>query len=108
MFLSRYPTASGRQARTAILPALALLLASSSAALGQGFGTIVGTVTDPSGAVISGANVTVTDPATGITRQETTNSQGYFVIPTLRPSTYDISISAAGFTQHSERGLKLL
>ncbi|HKO19160.1 MAG TPA: carboxypeptidase regulatory-like domain-containing protein, partial [Acidobacteriaceae bacterium] len=79
-----------------------------SSCFGQGFGTIVGTVTDPSGAVIAGASVRVTDPATGITREEKTNDQGYYVLPSLRPATYNLSFSASGFASTTQNGITLL
>jgi hypothetical protein len=47
----------------------------------QGVGTIVGTVTDPSGAVISSATVLVKQSGTGRERSTATNTQGYFVVP---------------------------
>ncbi|HZQ53691.1 MAG TPA: carboxypeptidase regulatory-like domain-containing protein [Bryobacteraceae bacterium] len=87
---------------------LVLLFLATSLASAQGFATIVGTVTDPSGAVIAGAKVTVTDPATGVTRQESTNQQGYFVVSTLRPSTYEVAISATGFADFKQTGVRLL
>lgn len=74
---------------------------------GQGFGTIVGTVTDQSGAVVPGAKVTVTDPATGQSRAENTNAQGYYVVPSLKPAPYDISISASGFGDYTQKGVVL-
>jgi len=86
----------------------ALLLLCSSSAWAQGFGSIVGTVSDPSGAVIPGASITVTDPATSVTRHETANQQGYFVVSTLRPSTYDITITAPGFVDYKQTGVRLL
>jgi Carboxypeptidase regulatory-like domain len=92
--------------RRAVLLAIALFY--TSACFGQGFGTIVGTVTDPSGAVIAGAKVTVVDPASGTAREETTNDQGYFVVPTLKPATYDVTISAAGFGPSTQKGITLL
>lgn len=64
----------------------------------QGFGTIVGTVTDPSGAALAAATVKVTDEATSAARETVANSQGYFVVPSLRPSTYSVSFEAAGFS----------
>ena len=88
--------------------ALLLFVFCSTFAFGQGFGTIVGTVTDPSGGVIVGASVTVTDPTTGVRRSEATNDQGYFVVPSLRPSTYDVSISATGFGPSTQSGVRLL
>ena len=75
--------------------------------LGQGFGTIVGTVTDPSGAVIAGAKVTIVEPAIGATREEMTNNQGYFVVTPLKPSTYDLTVNAAGFGPFTQKGVVL-
>jgi Carboxypeptidase regulatory-like domain len=45
----------------------------------QGFGTIVGTITDPSGGVVPAAKIRITDEATATYRDTVTNSQGYFV-----------------------------
>jgi hypothetical protein len=89
------------------LPLFALLLFFALSAQPQGFGSIVGTVTDPSGGVVAGATVKVTDPATGSVRQEITNDQGYFVVSTLRPSTYDVSIAATGFSDFNQKGVRL-
>src|SRR3954447_6473023 len=89
------------------LPLLALLTL-SSALFGQGFGTIVGTVTDQSGAVVAGAKVTIADPATGQSRDETTNAQGYYVVPSLKPAPYDVSVSASGFGVATQKGVTLL
>lgn len=60
-------------------------------------GTITGTVTDPSGAVVPGAVITVTDPATKTRRTTTTNAQGLFVLPNVAPGTYDVTTTKAGF-----------
>jgi hypothetical protein len=73
----------------------------------QGFGTIVGTVTDSSGAVVPGATVKITDEATAATRTTTTNDQGYYVIPSLRPSTYSVSVTASGFATFIQKGVGL-
>src|SRR5690242_19152799 len=64
---------------------------------GQGAGTIVGTVTDPSGAVIPSAAVKVKQSQTGLERATMTNPQGYFVVPLLQPSQYEVNITARGF-----------
>ena len=58
-----------------------LLAAISGTIYAQGLGTVVGTVTDPSGATIPGATVKITDEATSLTREITTNAQGYYVLP---------------------------
>ncbi|MES1257830.1 MAG: carboxypeptidase regulatory-like domain-containing protein, partial [Acidobacteriota bacterium] len=74
---------------------------------GQGFGTIVGTVTDPSGAIIPGARLTITDEATTASRDTKTNDQGYYVVPSLRPSNYTVTVNAAGFAPSVRKGIVL-
>jgi hypothetical protein len=67
-------------------------------ALGQGAtATISGTVEDEKGALIPGANITVKNISTALQRQVTTNSQGYFTVPLLPPSTYTITVESNGF-----------
>ena len=73
----------------------------------QGLGTIVGTVTDPSGATIPAATVKISDEATSLTRESTTNAQGYYVFPSLRPSTYTVTVDASGFSPSSRKGVVL-
>src|SRR5260370_25185189 len=50
------------------------------------------------GAVIPGWTITVTNNATGVQRQTTTNAEGYFVVPLLPPSRYQITAQNQGFT----------
>src|SRR5689334_19981907 len=104
--LNSYASACGRFGRGACFTLL-LLASFSFSAFGQGFGTIVGTVTDQSGAVVAGAKVTVTDPATGQSREETTNGQGYYVVPSLKPAPYDVSVTASGFGVYTQKGVVL-
>ena len=70
-------------------------------------GQIVGTVTDPTGAVITGAKVTLTYDLTGQQRQFTTDSSGNFIYPDLVPGTYDISVTQSGFQTYSQKGISL-
>jgi hypothetical protein len=79
---------------------LALLLSStaSSAQMG-GTGFVGGTVTDPSGAAVAGATVTLTDKATGTQRSETTNESGRYAFSSVTPSRYDVAITKTGFRQ---------
>jgi hypothetical protein len=63
-----------------------------------GTGSIVGTVSDPSGAVISGAKVTITNSATGQLIELTTNSSGSFNSGALVPGDYKTVVSARGFS----------
>src|SRR5258708_18853760 len=60
--------------------------------------TLSGTVDDTNGAVIPGVTITVTNNATGAQRQTTTNAEGYFVVPLLPPSRYQITAQNQGFT----------
>jgi hypothetical protein len=61
-------------------------------------GTITGTVTDPSGAVIPGAVVTVTDPATKSVRTTVSNANGLYVLPDVPPGHYAVTAVKAGFS----------
>src|SRR5260370_26167200 len=60
--------------------------------------TLSGTVEDTNGAVIPGVTITVTNNGTGAQRQTTTNAEGYFVVPLLPPSRYQITAQNQGFT----------
>jgi hypothetical protein len=70
-------------------------------------GTIRGTVTDPSDAVLSGATVTVTNSSTGLTRTVTTNASGEYVVADLPPGNYNISFTAAGFKEFTSQNVVL-
>ena len=75
--------------------------------LAQGLGSINGTVTDSTGAVVAGAEVTATQAATGISAKTTTSSEGTFVFPILSPSVYNISATRAGFERYTQNGVEL-
>ena len=60
-------------------------------------GTVVGAVTDPSGAAIPAAAVTLTDDATGVMRTVETNSAGRYLFPAVNLGTYDLRVDKAGF-----------
>src|SRR5713226_526071 len=68
-------------------------------------GQISGTVTDPSGAVVPKAQVTVSNTNTGIKRTAESNSAGYYVLPLLDPGSYVVSIAAKGFETVSREGI---
>ena len=61
------------------------------------FGSIAGTVTDPSGAAVSGAKVTVTSQTKNTSQTETSNDSGNYSVTHLIPDTYAIRIEGAGF-----------
>ena len=68
------------------------------AAFGQvNTSTIAGTITDPSGASIAGATVTITETATSQTRSVQTSERGEYALPQLAPGHYDLKVEAKGF-----------
>ena len=78
--------------------ALAALAASASESAAQSVsGTILGTVTDQSGAVISDAKVTVTNEGTGLTRTVTTDRNGEYVVPSIPTGRYTVIAEVSGF-----------
>lgn len=78
--------------------ALLFLIALSGASFGQEYrGTITGTVTDPNGAVVSGASVTVKNVETNITATVTSNDSGAYTVPLLQPGTYSVIATSSGF-----------
>jgi hypothetical protein len=67
-------------------------------AVGQGLtGQISGRIQDPGGLLVSGANVTITSVATGLSRTENSNSDGEFLFLDVLPGSYDLDIAATGF-----------
>ncbi len=77
----------------------AMLLIAACSAMGQiaGTGSIQGTVTDPSGAVVPGASVTATNVATGVETSRTTNGAGFYVLSPLPAGAYNLAVTATGF-----------
>jgi len=70
-------------------------------------GTIAGTVTDPTGAVVPKAVVTATNEATNVATTTETNAQGQYVIGPLKPGVYDVSAELAGFRKMVRTGIEL-
>ncbi|HYL11936.1 MAG TPA: carboxypeptidase regulatory-like domain-containing protein [Terriglobales bacterium] len=88
--------------------ALFCLLLVTAGAFAQGVGSsgdIQGTVTDPSGAIVPKANVTVVDTQTGLRRTAVTDASGQFRIPGLAPAPYDVSVQASGFAPAVHKGV---
>jgi len=90
--------------------ALAISVGCAQLVLAQGtdLGTIRGTVTDPSGAVIANASVTIADQATGTVRHAETNPHGEYQVFGLRSGTYKVTIAAAGMTAADINGIVLM
>jgi Carboxypeptidase regulatory-like domain/TonB dependent receptor len=71
------------------------------------FGSITGSVTDPSGAVVPGVTVSVTNEGTGLERKVTTSASGVFNVPNLDVGTYRVMVTAPGFATYERGGLVL-
>jgi hypothetical protein len=91
----------------ALLGSLLLLSLLSAAAYGQnaGTGAIAGVVTDPTGAVIEGVAIKVTNNLTGEKRAAVSAGHGNYTVPLLPPSTYTVEASKAGFKNTSYRAI---
>jgi len=76
-------------------------------AQGGGTGTVLGTVTDNSGAVVANAEVNVTNTATGVVAHTQTSSSGDFTVPSLNPGVYSVSVEATGFQKAVTSGVVL-
>ena len=84
-------------ASLAVCISLALFCFGGTLSAQQVFGSIFGTVTDPSGSAVNGAKVTITDVNKGTTSVVTTNESGNYTKGQLILGTYSVSIEAAGF-----------
>src|SRR5580765_9111009 len=97
--VSKHRVAEGifRSRNLKCLPFLFLLLFLMPAVSFAQNATIVGTVTDPSGAVMPNVNVTATNAATGWTRTFPTNDSGQYVMPDIQIGHYNVRAESAGF-----------
>jgi hypothetical protein len=91
------------------LPFLAVLFLLLTAPLihAQTTAQLTGTVQDASGAVIPGAQVTLTDQATGITRVVQTNGRGLYAFASLVPGSYSVKVTAKSFQPRETTGIML-
>src|SRR5438128_3203178 len=87
---------------------LSLSIVTACLAFGQTFtGSISGIITDPAGAIVAGAVITVTDTEKNTSSRTTTNGTGFFVVPQLAPGTYRITAEQVGFRRYSLDSLPL-
>ena len=89
--------------KVAFLHVTILLVAAGAFGQGGGSAALTGAVTDPSGAAIPRATVTVTQKETGVARSVVANSTGQFNVPSLLPSAYTVSVEAPGFKKYVGR-----
>ena len=91
-----------------LLMVVSMLFALSSIAQTQSTAAdLTGTVTDPTGAVVAGASVRARSLSTGISRNTTSDAQGYYQIVGLPPGEYEVSAEAATFKKSVISGVKL-
>ncbi|PYU21017.1 MAG: hypothetical protein DMG30_18810 [Acidobacteria bacterium] len=86
--------------------AIAIFFASQVRAQVAG-ATLSGTINDPSGAVVPNAQVSARNTATGVTRVATTDSAGFYSIPNLLPGSYEVSVTATGFSTAIQSNIEL-
>jgi carboxypeptidase family protein len=86
---------------------LGVFLSLSLAVVAQDTGSITGAVTDPSGAAVSGAPVTLSNPERGINRTTTTNESGDYLFGAVGSGSYDLVVAAPGFKKYQAKGVKL-
>jgi hypothetical protein len=96
--------------RFSIVVVLGTLLAGLSApVMGQAVNaTLLGTVTDSSGASVANAKVTITETNTGIGHTSQTNESGNYIFPDLPPGTYRVIAEQSGFKRESRAGIDLI
>lgn len=70
--------------------------------------TVLGTVTDSTGAVVMGAKVTITETNTNVSHNSQTNESGNFVFPDVPPGNYFVTVEMAGFKKEQRRNIALL
>src|SRR5215469_14224849 len=68
-------------------------------------GVITGTITDPSGALVPGATVTITNQGTAASQSTTTGSDGSYRFPLVPPGTYTVDVKAANFAEVRAAGI---
>jgi len=90
-----------------VLLVLIVMTASSTLVAQVTSGTIAGSVTDQTGAIVTTAKVTVKSPATGVTRVATVSADGAFVVTNLPPGTYTITAEAPGFKKLEKTDITL-
>ena len=104
-------SSSGRhwviQHAATIVGLLLTLLLVSSASAQLYTGSVAGTITDPSGAVVAGVQVKAVDEGKGFAFTATTDSAGRYVIRQLPPAKYTISASASGFSTERKTGITI-
>lgn len=94
-----------KQARYWYLLLSLFLVLGCAGLFAQANSEINGIVTDQTGAVVSGANITLTDPATGFTKSMVSDGTGLYDIPGLNAAKYNVKVTAPGFETYEQKGV---
>src|SRR5689334_4674055 len=70
-------------------------------------GTITGTITDPAGAVVPGAKITLTNTETAALMETISTPTGNYTIPSVPIGLYNLSVEAAGFNKKIQQGIRI-
>lgn len=92
---------------TAVVVALVCLVSSTILRAQSTGGRVLGRVSDPSGAVLGGVRVTLTNEATGVSQQSYTNDSGDYVFPHVAVGSYSLEFDQAGFKKNVRRGVNV-
>src|SRR5918996_3192577 len=93
--------------RVFLVTLLAMSLTGSLFGQATTLGQIVGTVSDPSGAGVPGAQVRVINTRTGVARETTTTESGNFSVLSLIPGVYTVEVTAPNFQKQTQENLRL-
>jgi len=97
----------GRSARILVSVLVCVLFGVSAAPGQQVTGSIVGTVTDNSGAVVPGASLTLTHQETGVSRNTQSDAHGDFTFNALPPGAYSLTVEQPGFKKYAQKNINL-
>ena len=91
-----------------VLAAICLLGSTDVLAQVSSTGTLIGTVSDQTGAVIAGATVKIKDDATGAVMETKSSADGHFTVANMKPGTYTVSVTMQGFKAAEYRSVKIV
>ncbi len=99
-------TISAKSLQALVLMLVVILVGSGALAIAQGAsGSLTGQVTDPTGAAVVGATVTLTNVDTSLIQRETSDSTGSYLLKPVMPGQYTLTMSAKGFAEYVQRGI---
>ena len=97
-----------RSTASRVVPLLLVACLAAMPAMAQrDMGTLLGSVTDPSGAAIPGATITITEEATGVTDVVESDATGNYIRPLIKPGVYTLACESPGFKRSVQTGVVL-